>query len=92
MTVIYIRGDFNGLFEDVLCLSHDDQLRLLDGTTIKATEGVKAKAVEHEEGEYLVASGIVEPSPPELQCQGSTWCLRIDSRGCRHEKDYSSSN
>ncbi len=92
MSVIYLWGDFNGHFDDVLCLSHDDQIRLFDGTKIKAVEGVKAKAVENDDGEYLVASGIIEPSPPELQCNGSTWCLRIDARGCRHENDYTTSN
>jgi hypothetical protein len=34
---------------------------------------------------YVVASGVVEPSPDYVQCRGSKWSLRIDERGVRHE-------
>jgi hypothetical protein len=39
------------------------------------------------ERDDLVASGIVEPSPEWLQCNGSKWVLRIDANGVRHESD-----
>jgi hypothetical protein len=33
----------------------------------------------------LVATGVVEPSPDWLTCNGSRWALRIDADGVRHE-------
>jgi hypothetical protein len=36
------------------------------------------------EPEFLVVSGSVESSPPEVQHRGSIWSLRVDSRGVRH--------
>ncbi len=35
----------------------------------------------------LVASGVVEPSPETLRCNGSRWVLRIDENGVRHESE-----
>jgi hypothetical protein len=35
----------------------------------------------------LLASGMVEPSPVWLACNGSRWVLRLDQRGVRHESD-----
>jgi hypothetical protein len=48
-------------------------------------------ADEHGNRDDLIASGIVEPSPPWLRCNGSRWTLRIDQHGVRHESDLQGS-
>ena len=35
----------------------------------------------------LLASGVVAPAPDWLQCNGSRWVLKIDSRGIRHQSE-----
>lgn len=87
-----LRADFNGLFGDILCLSHDSTCSDQSGNTIVLRSGMAALAFEEDmdergQREYLVAEGIVEPSPDCLSCRGSKWVLRIDSRGVRHEAD-----
>jgi hypothetical protein len=44
-------------------------------------------ADEHGNRDDLIATGAVEVSPPWLQCRGSTWVLRIDENGVRHESE-----
>lgn len=85
----WLNGDFNGLFGDLLCLSHGDTVTRADGERIAAVSGTSATAWEpdpDQEGrpDALLASGIVVPSPPELQCLGSRWALRMDHDGVRH--------
>lgn len=87
---IRVRGDFNGLFGDLLCLSHDDHAIAEDGSEIALEQGMRVTAFEPDVGDddepaFLVANGVVEPSPPELACSGSRWALRIDERGVYHE-------
>ncbi len=81
----WVRGDFNGLFGDLLCLSHDDTVRVIDGGEIPLRAGMTLTAAEpdEEDGEplWLMATGTVEPSPEWLECRGSRWVLRIDERG-----------
>jgi hypothetical protein len=85
-------ADFNGLFGDLLCLSHGETCQDTTGQSVTLKTGMKVTATEedsndHGEPDDLIASGIVEPSPGWLQCRGSKWVLRIDSNGVRHESD-----
>jgi hypothetical protein len=85
-------ADFNGLFSDILCLSHSDTAVESNGTTVRLCAGMKVIAFDEDadetgKREYLIASGTVERSPDWLACRGSKWVLRIDSNGVRHESD-----
>jgi hypothetical protein len=87
--MIRLQGDFNGLFGDLLCLSHSDTGIDEDGTTVELVAGMDVIAFEpdpDETGEpaFLVARGETIPAPPSLEHAGSRWCLRIDERGVRH--------
>lgn len=82
-------ADFNGLFGDVLCLSHGDTCRDKSGRLIQLYEGMTVIACEPESlpggpPEELFAAGVVERAPPELACRGSVWVLRIDGNGVKH--------
>ena len=87
-----LRADFNGLFGDVLCLSHGDSCIDADGATVQLVAGMAAIAFDEDADESgqrddLIASGIVEQSPNWLTCNGSKWILKIDSSGVRHESE-----
>ncbi len=86
-----LKGDFNGLFGDVLCLSHDDSCKVENDADVVLHAGMKVSVFEIDfegsERDDLIASGIVEPSPDWLQCNGSKWCLKIDANGVCHESD-----
>jgi hypothetical protein len=87
-----LRADFNGLFGDILCLSHGDTCTDEYGNDFELEAGATAIAFdedvdEHGQRDDLIASGIVESSPDWLQCKGSRWCLRIDKFGVRHQSD-----
>jgi hypothetical protein len=79
-----LRADFNGVFSQVLCLSHED-------TAVDEHGNMVALAFDEdmEDGQRddLIASGTVERSPEWLKCRGSRWVLRIDENGVRHESD-----
>jgi hypothetical protein len=77
-------ADFNGLFEDLLCLSHSDEAENDRGESCVLSEGLDVLAFESDGDEFLVARGKVERSPDSLKCLGSRWCLRIDDNGVRH--------
>jgi hypothetical protein len=85
---IRLQGDFNGLFGDLLCLSHSDVATDDTGASILLEDGMEAIAFEPDEDDsgpcFLVAGGRVVPSPDSLQHRGSRWCLQIDHRGVRH--------
>ena len=86
-----IRADFNGLFGDVLCLSHEDTCLDEKGTAIRLLEGL-ILTVYDEDAELgirddLIARGRVEPASAWLQCVGSKWVLRVDDNGVNHESD-----
>lgn len=90
--MLRVKADFNGLFEDVLCLSHSDHCLNEDGSPVLLSAGMTLTAFEpdaDEEGnpDDLIATGVVEPSPDWLQCRGSRWILRIDENGVRHQSD-----
>jgi hypothetical protein len=91
-----LRADFNGLFSQVLCLSHEDTAVDEHGNTVTLVEGMQATAFDEdtEDGQRddLIASGTVERSPDWLKCRGSRWVLRIDENGVRHESDLRSAS
>ena len=84
-----IRADFNGLFGNVLCLSHDETC--FDETgVVQLDEGPNITAFDDDsDGEgnpdTLIANGKVARSPDWLQCFGSKWVLMIDERGVYHQ-------
>jgi hypothetical protein len=85
-----LRADFNGLFGELLCLSHTDTALDDMGKPVILSAGMSATAFEEDADEqghpdYLVASGIVERSPRWLRCNGSRWVLKIDRNGVRNE-------
>ena len=91
-----VRADFNGLFGELLCLSHKDTSEGADGNLVTLQAGMVLTAFDEDADQHgnrddLIASGIVEPSPEWLRCLGSRWVLRIDRNGVRHESDLQSS-
>jgi hypothetical protein len=90
-----VRADFNGLFGDLLCLSHRDTSEDADGNVVTLQAGMVLTAFDEDADESgnrddLIASGTVEPSPESLRCLGSRWVLRIDGNGVRHESELQS--
>jgi hypothetical protein len=87
----WVRADFNALFSQLLCLSHEDFCLDFEGRSLELRAGMILTAFdENFEGDKrddLFASGIVEPSPEWLSCRGSRWVLRMDEDGVRHESD-----
>ena len=87
-----VRADLNGLFGDLLCLSHSDSCTDEDGTEVRLQAGMELTAFDDDVDEDggrddLRASGVVESSPDWLACSGSRWVLRLDHRGVRHDSD-----
>lgn len=87
-----LRADFNGLFGEILCLSHEDTCLDETGAPIQLKAGMMVTACEDDPNErgmpdVLIASGVVEPAPEWLQCAGSKWVLRIDADGVRHQSE-----
>jgi len=85
-----VRADFNGLFGELLCLSHKDTCQDADGNLVTLHAGMTLTAFDEDADEHgnrddLIASGTVEPSPESLRCLGSRWVLRIDRNGVRNE-------
>ena len=92
MKQIKVYADFNGLFGDVLCLSHEDICKDEFGNKVSLYKGMTVTAFDMDADENgkrdnLIASGTVEPSPDWLKCNGSKWTLRIDENGVYHESD-----
>lgn len=90
-----VRADFNGLFGELLCLSHKDTCEDADGNLVALHAGMVLTAFDEDVDEHgnrddLIASGTVEPSPKSLRCLGSRWVLRMDRNGVRHESDLRS--
>jgi hypothetical protein len=87
-----IRADFNGLFGDMLCLSHEETCPDAEGNLVTFREGMSETAFDKDIDEFenrddLIACGTVEHSPESLRCHGSRWILRIDSNRVRHESE-----
>lgn len=92
MNRIKVYADFNGIFGELLCLSHTESSKDEFGNIIKLYEGMEITAYdedadENDNRDYLIANGTVESSPDWLKCNGSKWCLRIDENGICHESD-----
>ncbi len=86
---VRLRGDFNGLFGDLLCISHSDTATDDAGVTVALSEAMEVLAFEEDVDDdgspaFLVARGLTVRSPDSLQHGGSRWCLRIDRAGVRH--------
>jgi hypothetical protein len=87
-----VRADFNGLFGDILCLSHEDTCLDENGVVFHLREGLTLTAYDEDADENgnrddLIAHGVVESAPDWLQSHGSKWVLRIDENGVLHESD-----
>jgi hypothetical protein len=87
-----VSADFNGLFGNILCLSHKETCFDESGAEIEVHEGMGVIAFEPDiddagNPDDLIAAGIVERSPEWLLCRGSRWILKIDENGVRHESD-----
>jgi hypothetical protein len=96
MSSVKLQADFNGLFGDVLCLSHKDSEVDQEGRTVILRSAMSVTAFDEDQDKdgnrvYVVAAGTVEPSPDWLQCKGSRW-VRIDKRGVRHESELREAN
>ena len=91
-----VRADFNGLFGDILCLSHEDTCLDENGAVFHLRGGLTLTAYDEDADESgnrddLLASGVVEPAPDWLKSHGSKWVLRIDKGGVVHESDVRAS-
>ena len=87
-----VRADFNGLFGDILCLSHEDTCLDENGVVFRLSEGLTLTAYDEDADENgnrddLLAHGKVESAPAWLQSHGSKWVLRIGEGGVKHESD-----
>ena len=87
-----LRADFNGLFGNILCLSHGESCVDEEGREVTLRAGMSVTAYdedadEHGERDDICASGTVEPAPDGLRRHGSRWVLRIDENGVWHESD-----
>jgi hypothetical protein len=76
MNRMKVRADFNGLFGDILCLSHEDTCLDENGAVFHLSEGLTLTAYdedadEHGDRDDLLAHGVVEPAPDWLQSHGS---------------------
>jgi hypothetical protein len=91
VSLLKLQADFNGLFSELLCLSHTDTVVDEHGHTVTLAAGMQVMAFEenYEGGrrDDLIALGIVERAPEWLQCRGSRWVLRLDQNRVRHESD-----
>ena len=87
-----VYADFNGVFGELLCLSHGETCKDESGAEVHLRAGMIVTAFDQDADEQgvrddLIATGVVEQSPEWLQCRGSKWALRIDKDGVRHESD-----
>ena len=92
-----VRADSNGLFGELLCLSHKDTCEDSEDNLVTLGPGMLLTAFDEDVDENgnrddLVASGVVERSAWRLRCNGSRWALRIDGNGVRHDSDLRSEN
>jgi hypothetical protein len=92
MSQYKVRADFNGLFGDILCLSHEDTCPDENGAAVTLREGMVLTAYDEDADEHgnrddLIAHGVVESAPEWLQHHGSKWVLRIDENGVMNESD-----
>ena len=87
-----VRADFNGVFGNILCLSHADTCLDEHGAVVRLSEGIMLTAYDEDADDNgtpdrLMAHGSVQPAPEWLQCNGSKWVLQINSDGVFHESE-----
>ena len=87
-----VRADFNGVFGNLLCLSHAETCLDEHGAVVHLSDGLTLTAYEEDtddkgKPDRLLAHGSVEPAPEWLQCNGSKWVLKINSKGVFHESE-----
>ncbi|MEK7953754.1 hypothetical protein [Luteolibacter soli] len=92
MNPIRVQADFNGLFGDVLCLTHTETCKDGAGAEVRLEAGMVVTAFDEDADDNgnrddLVATGTVVPSPDWLTCRGSRWALNINQDGVRHESE-----
>jgi len=92
MKKLKVRGDFNGIFGNLLCLSHTDFCQDEFGNNITLGEEMEVTAFDEDADENgnrddLIATGKVERAPDWLQNHGSKWVLRINENGICHESE-----
>jgi hypothetical protein len=85
-------ADFNGLFGDVLCLTHDETGVDEHGERVTLAEGMSVVAFDDDADEggrpaYLVAWGVVARPPAWLEHSGSRWVLMIGDGGVTHASE-----
>ena len=71
MPQIRVKADFNGVFGDLLCISHTDTCVDERGAVVRLRGGLLLTAYEDDQDETgrpdkLLATGVVEPSPDWL--------------------------
>ena len=81
-----LRADFNGLFGNLLCLSHTDAASDENGHDVDLSEGMSVVAFDDDlddqgNKDNLIAQGVVIRSPEWLKCRGSKWSLQLDGNG-----------
>lgn len=91
---IRIRADFNGLFGELLCISHGESCPDEQGRPVTLRSGMKMTAFDEDQDDEgnrddLIASGTVQPAPDWLRCNGSRWVLKVDESGVRHQSELS---
>lgn len=91
-SVMKVWADFNGLFGDVLCLTHRDTVRDERGVQVELREGMIITAFDGDadaggDPDNIIATGTVARPPDWLVHTGSRWVLLIDADGVRHESD-----
>ena len=89
---VEVRADFNGLFSELLCLTHDEYCMGSNGESVQMSPGMKIMAFDEDVDENgarddLTVTGVVEHAPQWLACKGSRWVLRIDANGVRNRSD-----
>jgi hypothetical protein len=91
LTTPKIPTDFNGFLErDLLCLAHEEAPLDHHGHPVQLSVGTYVIAYTDDnigddgQVEFIVVSGAVERSPAKIAHRGSTWSVRVDSRGVRY--------
>lgn len=89
---VEICADFNGIFGELLCISHGESCSDEFGRPVSLGAGMKLTAYDEDVDDNgnpydLIALGTVEPAPSWLRCNGSRWVLKIDENGVRHQSE-----
>ena len=77
----FVSVPINGIFKELLCLSHKETCLGADGQDIVVREGMTVTAFDEDvdddgKPDNLIASGTVERPPERLRSNGSRWVLK----------------